>query len=69
MSQPTIVTIPCFSGAPWELDQLRPLHHRPMTTMRLPDDHDDIERYADSSKVRSRVSTSSSLSATASAQS
>lgn len=47
MSAPTIVTIPCFSGAPWELDELRPLRHRPMTTMRLPEDHDDIERYAD----------------------
>ena len=47
MSQPTIVTIPCFSGAPWELDELRPLHHRSMTTMRLPDGLDDIERYAD----------------------
>lgn len=47
MSQPTIVTIPCFSGAPWELEQLRPLHHRPMITMRLPDGHDHIERYAD----------------------
>lgn len=47
MPEPTLVTIPCFSGAPWELEQLRPLQHRPMTTMRLPDDHDDIERYAD----------------------
>lgn len=47
MTQPTIVTIPCFSGAPWELDGLRALRHRPMTTMRLPDEHDDIERYAD----------------------
>ena len=47
MSRPTIVTIPCFSGAPWELHELRPLRHRPMTTMRLPDDLDDIERYAD----------------------
>lgn len=47
MPHPTIVTIPCFSGAPWELDELRALRHRPMTTMRLPDDLDDIERYAD----------------------
>jgi pimeloyl-ACP methyl ester carboxylesterase len=47
MPQPTIVTIPCFSGAPWELGELRPLRHRPTATMRLPDDLDDIERYAD----------------------
>lgn len=47
MSDPTIVTIPCFSGAPWRLDELRPLRHRPLTTMRLPDDYDDIEDYAD----------------------
>ena len=44
---PTVVTIPCFSGAPWELDQLAPLGHRPLRTMRLPSGVDDIERYAD----------------------
>jgi pimeloyl-ACP methyl ester carboxylesterase len=43
----TIVTIPCFSGAPWELDQLEPLAHRPLRTMRLPEAVDDIETYAD----------------------
>lgn len=47
MQNPTIVTIPCFSGAPWELDQLAPLAHRPLRTMRLPAAEDDIERYAD----------------------
>lgn len=47
MEQPTIVTVPCFSGAPWDLDSLAPLSHRPLRTMRLPDDLDDIERYAD----------------------
>jgi pimeloyl-ACP methyl ester carboxylesterase len=44
---PMIVTVPCFSGAPWELKQLKPLSHRPMKTMRLPEAIDDIERYAD----------------------
>ncbi len=43
----SIVTIPCFSGAPWALEQLRPLAHRPLRTMRLPEALDSIERYAD----------------------
>jgi pimeloyl-ACP methyl ester carboxylesterase len=47
MQQPTIVTVPCFSGAPWDLDSLAPLSHRPSRTMCLPDDLDDIEAYAD----------------------
>jgi pimeloyl-ACP methyl ester carboxylesterase len=50
----TIVTVPCFSGAPWELDQLGPLAHRPLRTMRLPEAVDDIESYADF--VATRVS-------------
>lgn len=44
---PTIVTIPCFSGAPWELDKLTPLTAWPLRTMRLPDGLDNIEAYAD----------------------
>ena len=47
MPTPTIVTIPCFSGAPWELDRLTPLGHRPLQTMRLPDAATGIEAYAD----------------------
>lgn len=47
MEQPTIVTVPCFSGAPWDLDSLAPLSHRPLRTMRLPVNLKDIERYAD----------------------
>lgn len=47
MSEPTIVTIPCFSGAPWALEELAALQHRPLRTMRLPDEHRDIEAYAD----------------------
>lgn len=43
----TVVTLPCFSGAPWDLDQLEPLAHRPLRTMRLPEAVDDIEAYAD----------------------
>ena len=43
----TIVTVPCFSGAPWDLDGLIALGHRPLRTMRLPDGIDDIEQYAD----------------------
>jgi pimeloyl-ACP methyl ester carboxylesterase len=44
---PTIVTVPCFSGAPWDDEQLAPLAGRPVRTMRLPEGVDDVERYAD----------------------
>jgi pimeloyl-ACP methyl ester carboxylesterase len=47
MTKPTLVFIPCFSGAPWQLEQLVPLQEWPQRTMRLPDDLDDVERYAD----------------------
>jgi pimeloyl-ACP methyl ester carboxylesterase len=44
---PVIVTVPCFSGAPWDLDKLKPLSEFPLETMRLPEGLDDIENYAD----------------------
>ncbi len=44
---PTVVMIPCFSGAPWELDKLTPLAGWPLRTMALPDGVDSIEAYAD----------------------
>jgi surfactin synthase thioesterase subunit len=47
MNCPTLVMIPCFSGAPWNLDQLVGLQDWPMRTMRLPDQFDDIEDLAD----------------------
>lgn len=43
----TIVTVPCFSGAPWDERQLAPLSAYPTRTMRLPEGLDDVERYAD----------------------
>jgi pimeloyl-ACP methyl ester carboxylesterase len=43
----TVVTVPCFSGAPWDLKKLDPLSHRPLRTMRLPEGLDDVEAYAD----------------------
>ncbi|QFY09916.1 alpha/beta hydrolase fold domain-containing protein [Nonomuraea phyllanthi] len=46
-NQPTLVFIPCFSGAPWDLEQLTPLAHRPRRTFRLPENVDDMEAYAD----------------------
>jgi pimeloyl-ACP methyl ester carboxylesterase len=46
-TSPTIVTVPCFSGAPWDLGQLAPLDDYDLRTMRLPEALDDIERYAD----------------------
>lgn len=42
-----IVTVPCFSGAPWDDDQLAPFAVYPVRTMRLPEGLDDVERYAD----------------------
>lgn len=45
--QPTIVTVPCFSGAPWDLETLAPLSRRPRRTMRLPDTLDELEHYGD----------------------
>jgi pimeloyl-ACP methyl ester carboxylesterase len=44
---PTLVTVPCFSGAPWDESQLAPLRASSVRTMRLPEAVDDIERYAD----------------------
>lgn len=44
---PTIVTVPCFSGTPWQIEQLTPLANWPIRTMRLPEDLDNIEAYAD----------------------
>jgi pimeloyl-ACP methyl ester carboxylesterase len=46
-ARPTVVTVPCFSGAPWDLDQLTELAGWPLRTMALPDGVDDIEAYAD----------------------
>jgi pimeloyl-ACP methyl ester carboxylesterase len=47
MNRPTLVMIPCFSGAPWQLDQLTGLQDWPKRTLRLPDDVADVEVFAD----------------------
>ncbi|MFF2750569.1 alpha/beta fold hydrolase [Kitasatospora sp. NPDC058048] len=44
---PTLVFIPCFSGAPWSAEQLAPYGETPKRTLRLPEGVDSIERYAD----------------------
>ena len=45
---PTIVTIPCFSGAPWEDRQLPPFAGRgEVRTRRLPEGLSSVEAYAD----------------------
>ena len=46
-NRPTIVTIPCFSGAPWDARQLAPFAGREIRNMRLPEGLDDVEAYAD----------------------
>lgn len=43
----TIVTVPCFSGAPWDTRQLAPLAGRDVRTMRLPERLDSVEANAD----------------------
>ena len=43
----TIVTVPCFSGAPWDATQLEALAGRSVRTMRLPEGVDDVHAYAD----------------------
>ncbi|MCA2997098.1 MAG: alpha/beta fold hydrolase [Rhodocyclaceae bacterium] len=45
--RPTLVMIPCFAGAPWDLTQLTHLGDWPMRTLRLPDDLNDIDAVAD----------------------
>ncbi len=45
--KPTIVTVPCFSGAPWELDQFVSLRGWTLRTMRLPEALDSVDAYAD----------------------
>jgi pimeloyl-ACP methyl ester carboxylesterase len=39
--------VPCFAGAPWQLDQLTHLQDRPLRTFRLPDDVRDLETLSD----------------------
>jgi pimeloyl-ACP methyl ester carboxylesterase len=45
-TQPTLVMIPCFAGAPWHLEQMTHLQGRSMRTLRLPDDVRDLETLA-----------------------
>jgi hypothetical protein len=44
---PSIVTVPYFSGAPWDVEKLEPLSDLPIQTMRLPEGRDNIKEYAD----------------------
>lgn len=43
---PTLYFIPCFSGSPWDLDRLGPLHNFELRTARLPENLDSIPAYA-----------------------
>ncbi len=47
ITRPTLVTVPCFSGAPWDERQLAPLRDYPVRTMRLPEALDQVDRYTD----------------------
>jgi pimeloyl-ACP methyl ester carboxylesterase len=46
-TRPTLVTVPCFSGAPWDQRQLTPLGAFPVRTMRLPEALDEVDGYTD----------------------
>ena len=54
-TRPTLVTVPCFSGAPWDERQLAPLRAYPVRTMRLPEAADQVDRSATSSPRKSRT--------------
>ena len=43
---PTVVCVPCFSGAPWDLEVLTGLDGLPTRTMHLPEDLADVDGYA-----------------------
>ena len=47
MENSTLVMVPCFSGAPWNLSQMTELKDWPMKTMKLPDDLNNLEDLAD----------------------
>jgi len=47
MKKPTLIAIPCLSGAPWNLEEFTSLSGYPMETLRLNESHTDIERHAD----------------------
>ncbi len=47
VTPPTLVTVPCFSGAPWDEQQLAPLRVHPVRTMRLPEGIDTVDGYTD----------------------
>jgi pimeloyl-ACP methyl ester carboxylesterase len=44
---PTLVGVPCFSGAPWQFEPLTALAPYPTSTLRLPDEPSTVEEYAD----------------------
>ncbi|WP_328393488.1 alpha/beta fold hydrolase [Nocardia sp. NBC_00416] len=44
---PTLVFIPCMSGAPWDISKFDSLSGRPTRLLKLPEAVDNIEGYAD----------------------
>ncbi|WP_433199402.1 alpha/beta fold hydrolase [Nocardia sp. CA-107356] len=44
---PTLVFIPCMSGAPWDISRFDSLADRPARLLKLPEAVDDMEVYAD----------------------
>jgi pimeloyl-ACP methyl ester carboxylesterase len=51
-ASPTLVLVPCFSGAAWSLDQREAFTPLPIRAITLPEDLDDLESYADAVAAR-----------------
>ncbi|MBC8121561.1 MAG: alpha/beta hydrolase [Gemmatimonadaceae bacterium] len=52
--KPTIFTVPCFAGAPWDLSQLSNLSDYELRTMRLPESARSVEEVADFIEIQVR---------------
>jgi pimeloyl-ACP methyl ester carboxylesterase len=46
MEKPTLVLVPCLTGAPWQVEQLSALSDLPLVTLRLNTSHRGIEEHA-----------------------
>ncbi len=46
-ADPTLVLVPCFAGAAWDVGAIAPLNGRDVLAPTLPDDIDSVDGYAD----------------------
>jgi len=50
----TVITVPCMSGAPWQLDRHTAFKNRSVMTYRLPERIDTFEQYVDDLEMRTK---------------